>query len=133
MGDPTVFQASDRSQRWSYNKTLKHAKEVFHFNDLQPTDKEVTLHDGRVVSVPVVNFAQAMLSILDDPKVMASIMKGLDPETWRPTVPETEHELNENATIHDKDSGYLYRQGIKLHCPKDCDPVLWPQYNACQQ
>ena len=124
MGDPTVFQASDRSQRWSYNKTLKHAKEVFHFNDLQPTDKEVTLHDGRVVSVPVVNFAQAMLSILDDPKVMASIMKGLDPETWRPMVPETEHELNENATIHDKDSGYLYRQGIKLHCPKDCDPVL---------
>ena len=39
-------------------------------------------------------------------------------------VSETEHELNENATIHDKDSGYLYRQGIKLHCPKDCDPVL---------
>ena len=124
MRDKTVFQACDRTQRWSYNKTIKHAKDVFGFNKLHPKVIDVSLHDGRVVSVPVVDFAEAMLSILDDPKVMASIMSGLDPDTWRPSVSETEHELDEEATIHDKDSVYLYRQGIKLHCPEDGDPVL---------
>ena len=35
-----------------------------------------------VVTIPVVDFAASMRSMLDDPKVMASVMKGLDQETW---------------------------------------------------
>ena len=120
-----VFQVIDRSQRWSYDKTLNHAKEVFGFQNLQPHLKEVTLSDGRIVTVPVVDFAESMRSILDDSKVMSSLMSGLDPDTFRPIVSEDDHENDSNAIIHDKDSGYLYRQGIKLHCPSpdDIDPV----------
>jgi hypothetical protein len=44
-------------------------------------------------------------------------MKGLDPKTWHPKKTEEEHETDPNAIIDDKDSGWLYRQGLKLHCP----------------
>jgi hypothetical protein len=55
---------------------------------------------------------------------MKHIMRGLDPNTWRPITSEEEHENDNNANIDDKDSGWLFRQGLKLHCPDvgDCDP-----------
>ena len=84
----------------------------------------VTLHDDRNVTVPVVDFPESMRSILNDPEVMKHIMKELD-GTWRPITSTEEHESNEEAVINDKASGWLYRQGIDLHCPSTeaCDPT----------
>jgi hypothetical protein len=103
---------------------LKYLKEVFGMSELDPTSFVVEMEDGRQVSVPVVDFAESMQSILNDKEVMKHIMNGLDPETWRPIVSEEEHENNPDAFIDDKDSGYLYSQGIKLHVPEKCDEVL---------
>jgi hypothetical protein len=50
---------------------------------------------------------------------MKHIMKGLDPNTWRPKKIEEEHESDPHTIIDDKDSGWLYRQGLKLHCPDE--------------
>ena len=84
----------------------------------------VTLHDDRNVTVPVVDFPESMQSTLNDPEVMKHIMKELD-GTWRPITSAEEHESNEEAVINDKASGWLYRQGIDLHCPSTeaCDPT----------
>ena len=72
----------------------------------------------------MVDFPESMRSILNDPKVMKHIMKELD-ETWQPVTSTEEHETNEEAVINDKASGWLYRQGIDLHCPsaQACDPT----------
>lgn len=69
--------------------------------------------------MPVVDFEESMRSILNEKAVMAHIMKGLDPVTWRPNVTQQAHEGDLQAEIDDKDSGYLYRQGIGLHCPQE--------------
>jgi hypothetical protein len=115
--DPEVFRVKNKAQKWTRAKTLKHIKKVFGLDGMSPKNISVELHDKRKVSVPVVNFAESMRSILNDDKVMKCIMKGLDPVTWRPIVNEEAHERNPEAFIDDKDSGYLYRQGIDLHCP----------------
>jgi hypothetical protein len=53
------------------------------------------------------------------------IMAGLDKDTWRPIVTESDHEKDIHAVIADKDSGYLYRMGIDAHVPNpdQCDPT----------
>jgi hypothetical protein len=125
--DPNVFKVKNKAQKWTRAKTLKHIKQVFGLNGLSPKNITVELHDKRKVSVPVVDFAESMRSILNDDEVMKCIMKGLDPVTWRPVVDEQTHEKNTDAFIDDKDSGYLYiyRQGIDLHCPNEseCDAI----------
>jgi hypothetical protein len=52
-------------------------------------------------------------------------MAGLDKDTWRPIVTESDHEKDIHAVIADKDSGYLYRMGIDAHVPNpdQCDPT----------
>ena len=121
---PNVFRPSGQQQVWSRKKLLAFLKDVFSCKKLEPTIHNVELHDGRIVSVPEVDFAESMRSILNDSNVMKHVMKGLDPETWRPIVSEDIHEQNPDAQIYDKDSGFLYRLGIKNHCPdpSDCDP-----------
>ena len=83
--------------------------------------------DGRKVSIPVFDFATNVRSILDDPNVtnVDNIMAGLDKDTWRPIVSESDHEKDIHAVIADKDSGYLYRMGIDAHVPNpdQCDPT----------
>ena len=49
-------------------------------------------------------------------------MKGINPKTFRPYKSAEEHENGPDAIIDDKDSGWLFRQGIELHCPDDVDP-----------
>ena len=115
--DSNVFKSKGKSRKWTRKKTIKHIKKVFGMSGLEPSTFVIELHDSRKVTVPVVDFAEAMRSILDDDNVMKHIMKGLDPTTWRPLTSEDEHENDLDAFIHDKDSGYLYRQGIKIHCP----------------
>ena len=84
-----------------------------------PMTKETETHDGRKVTVPIFDFAAQVRNLLDDPDVMNehNIMKGLDQETWRPTLSAEEFENNYHAVIQDKDSGYLYRMGIEAHVP----------------
>ena len=124
--DPNVFKVNNNAQRWNRKKALQFVKDAFGMNGLEPDMHTVKLHDGREVTVPVVDFKEAMCSILNDPGVMKHIMKGLGPQTWRPTVNQDEHESDPNAMINDKDSGYLFQQGIDLHCPTpdQCDPKL---------
>lgn len=122
--DPNTLRAATTAQRWTRKKMLNHLKDVFPFKGLDPTTYVVELHDGRTVSVPVVDFADAMRSILNDKEVMKFVMKGIDPTTFRPYKSTEEHESDPDAVIDDKDSGWLFRQGIKLHCPdsEDIDP-----------
>ena len=124
--DENVFKGGGRANKWTRKKTLKYLKDVFKTSGLEPTSYVVELHDGRQVSVPVVDFAESMRSILNDKAAMRHVMKGLDPTTWRPTTTEDEHEMDPDAVINDKDSGYMYRQGIKIHVPDadECDEVL---------
>jgi hypothetical protein len=84
----------------------------------------VSLHDDRDVTVPVVDFPESMHSILNDPDVMKHVMRELENTTWRPVTSTEEHESNDDTVINDKASGWLYRQGIDLHCPSadSCDP-----------
>jgi hypothetical protein len=110
--DSNVFKSKGKSRKWTRKKTIKHIKKVFGMSGLEPSTFVIDLHDGRKVTVPVVDFAEAMRSILDDDNVMKHIMKGLDPTTWRPLTSEEEHKNDMDAFIHDKDSGFLYRQGI---------------------
>jgi hypothetical protein len=75
----------------------------------------------------VIDFEEAVRSLLDDVTVMNNIIEGLDPETWRPKTPANRHEYDPGVIIGDKESGYLYRHGIDLHCPDESDgidPVL---------
>lgn len=124
--DADVFKTDNAAQKWPRSKTLNHVKEALKLNDLEPNIHQVTLHDNRKVSVPVVDFASSMRSVLDDPRVMAHVMKGLDPDTYRPILSHEEMQNNPDAIILDKDSGYLYWEGIKLHCPDSstCDETL---------
>ena len=75
----------------------------------------------------VIDFEEAVRSLLDDVTVMNNIIEGLDPETWRSKTPANRHEYDPDVIIGDKESGYLYRHGIDLHCPDESDgidPVL---------
>jgi hypothetical protein len=121
--DINVFREQTCANRWSRKKLMKFLKKVFPFEGMEPKSIIVELHDGRKVTVPQVDFAESMRSILNDKEVMKHIMKGLDPNTWRPMTSEETHENDDDAVIDDKDSGWLYRQGIKLHCPDEteCD------------
>ena len=121
--DPQVFKVKTRHQKWNRRKILRYLKEIFDVKDMEPNNHTVKLHDGRVVTVPVIDFAAAMRSILDDEEVMKHVMSGLD-DTWRPIVSEEEHENDDNVVIDDKVAGHLYRQGIKLHCPDNVDKHL---------
>jgi len=123
--DINVFREQTCANRWSRKKLMKFLKKVFPFEGMEPKSIIVELHDGRKVTVPQVDFAESMRSILNDKEVMKHIMKGLDPNTWRPMTSEETHENDDDAVIDDKDSGWLYRQGIKLHCPDEteCDPT----------
>lgn len=51
-------------------------------------------------------------------------MEGLDPTTWRLITSEEEHE-NPHASIGDKISGFIYRIGMDVPCPRpgECDPT----------
>jgi hypothetical protein len=112
--DPNVFRVANRSQRWTHKKLLCFLKQQFQLNGLEPQMHDVSLHDDRNVTVPVVDFPESMHSILNDPGVMKHIMKELEKSTWRPVTLTEEHESNEDAVINDKTSGWLY---IDLHCP----------------
>ncbi|MGA0862251.1 MAG: hypothetical protein ACO3P6_05110, partial [Pelagibacteraceae bacterium] len=124
--DPKVFLVQSKGQIWRRTKLLNHMKEVFHLQGLEPRTDVVTLHDGRNVTVPSVDFPESMRSILNDKNVMKHVLSGLHPDTWRPLLTAQQHEADEEAFINDKDSGWLYRQGIELHCPDEteCDPLL---------
>ncbi|MGA0823871.1 MAG: hypothetical protein ACO3PG_05370, partial [Pelagibacteraceae bacterium] len=123
--DPTTFLPQSTRQKWARKKLMNHLTDVFSFGGLKPKLQSVELHDGRIVTVPIVDFAESMRSILDDKTVMKRIITGIDLVTWRPVVRAEEHEANMSAMLKDKVDGYLYRQGIELHCPDEteCDPV----------
>ena len=124
--DPNTFKVQSRAQKWTRKKTLASLRKIFKMQGLEPCTNVVTLHDDRKVTVPNVDFAESMRSILNDKDVMKRIMQGLDPKTWRPTASMEEREADLNDIIKDKDSGWLYQQGIKLHCPDEteCNPEL---------
>jgi predicted DNA-binding antitoxin AbrB/MazE fold protein len=97
--------------------------EVFDFGGLKPKKKVVELHDGCCVTVPVIDFEEAARSLLDDETVMNNIMEEFEAETWRPKTSAAFHENDPSAIIGDKDSGYMYRQGITLHCLDESDGI----------
>ena len=100
--DPNTFTEHSHANKWNRQKILKFLKGVFPFHGLEPDSITVELHDKRQLSVPVIDFAESMRSILDDKEVTKHIMKGLDPKTWRPKKPEQEHETDPHAIIDDK-------------------------------
>ena len=117
--DPKVWKSNGKANVWSRSKLLTHLEKTFYVKGLMPMTKEMETHDRRKVTVPIFDFAAQVRNLLDDPDVMNkdNIMKGLDQETWRPTLSAEEFEKDYHADIADKDSGYLYRMGIEAHVP----------------
>jgi hypothetical protein len=118
------FKLYASSKKWTRSTFIEYLiDKVFDFEGLKPDKKVVELHDGCCVTAPVIDVEEAARSLLDDETVMSNIMEGLDTNTWRPKPSATEHENDPQAIIGDKDSGYLYRQGIALHCPDKSDGI----------
>ena len=125
--NPHIWRSYGQSNTWSRKKLISCLEETFQCKDQRPVDRPYEMSDGRKVSIPVFDFATNVRSILDDPNVtnVDNIMAGLDKDTWRPIVTESDHEKDIHAVIADKDSGYLYRMGIDAHVPNpdQCDPT----------
>jgi hypothetical protein len=68
--DINVFREQTCANRWSRKKLMKFLKKVFPFEGMEPKSIIVELHDGRKVTVPQVDFAESMRSILNDKEVM---------------------------------------------------------------
>ena len=123
LDESGFFKIHSSKQKWTRQTFIEHLTAVFDFGGMKPEKKIVELHDGRRVTVPVIDFEEAVRSLLDDVTVMNNIIERLDPNTWRPKTSAEEHEYDPDAIIGDKESGYLYRQGIDLHCPDESDGI----------
>ena len=125
--DPNIWKSNGKANVWSRKSLMNKLSKVFQAEDLRPSQKETETHDGRKVTVPVFDFPTIITSILDDIDIFNenTILAGLDKSTWRPKVSAEEWGNDPHAVIGDKDTGYLYWQGIKAHCPdeEDCDPT----------
>ncbi len=111
------------SKKWTRTTLIDHLSKRFHKSDLRLTNVNVQLSDGRLVTVPVIDFKACILDILDDPQLNkpSNLMKGLDHKTWRPQ--SDDNDTDEDFIIGDKVTGYLYKDGIDLHCPSSVDGI----------
>jgi hypothetical protein len=61
--DGSVFRQQSSVQKWNRSKILNFLKKIFPSCGLDPKHVQVELHGG---SVPLVDFAESMRSILDN-------------------------------------------------------------------
>ena len=115
---PDIFILRPGNPKWTRQGVIDHLGEVFQTKDLVPVRKHVKLSDNRIVTIPVTDFGALVRDILDDPRVLADISPGIDPTTWRPKKSQEELHNDPDAIIGEKETGYLYEAGIKLHCPE---------------
>jgi hypothetical protein len=90
----------------------------FQSTDMKPVKHDVRLHDGRIVTIPVPDWAPQVRDLLDDPFVHDNIAEGIDRDTFRLIVPIEIHENDPNAIIGRKHTGCLYQRTHNLF-------VLW--------
>ena len=114
---PDIFLMRPGNPKWTRESVIEHLGEVFNTTDLLPKKKTIKLSDNRLVTIPVIDFAALTRDILDDPRVLADISPGIDPTTWRPKLSQAQQHNDPDALIGEKETGYLYEAGIKLHCP----------------
>jgi hypothetical protein len=124
--NPDIFKST--TDGWKRKTVIERVSKLFDKTGLRPVDTLVNLSDGRVVSVPVVDFEECICDLLSDPEINhpSNLSKGLDRQTWRPITSIAEHERDQDAILGEKDSGYLYRLGMNLHCPlrSEVDPKM---------
>ncbi len=111
------------SKKWTRTSLIDHLSKRFQKSNLRPTNVNVQLSDGRLVTVPVIDFKACIFDILDDPQLntQSNLMEGLDYKTWRPQ--SDDDDTDEDYIIGDKVTGYLYKDGIDLHCPSSLDGI----------
>ena len=119
--DSQLFHS--HSKKWTRKRLIEHLSKRFNKSDLKPINKLVQLSDGRQVTVPVVDLRACILDILDDTMINGTnnLATGLNHKTWRPNF--TQDDSDDQFIIGDKVSGYLYQDGIDLHCPSREDGV----------
>ncbi len=124
--NPNIFKAT--TEDWKRKTVINRVSKLFDKKDMEPKDVVVNLTDGWCVSVPVVDFEACIHDLLSDPEISnpSNLSNGLDKHTWRPITSIAQHEQNEDVVLGEKDSGYLYRLGMNIHCPQvnEADPML---------
>lgn len=127
---PRIFNTiGGQSQVFSRKTVIEKLETAFKTKCLKPENLEVTLpSNGRKVTVPVPDFAAMTRYHLSKDYVMANISPNLDRDTFRPKVDQDTHENDGDALIGEKDSGWMYREAIKHHCPNNVDPTLVRPY-----
>jgi hypothetical protein len=115
--DPEVFKVNPRLPAINRKSTLAVLEDEFQSADMKYVKHSVRLHDGRVVTIPVPDFAPQVRDLLDHPFIWDYISTGIDKTTFRPVVPTEIHENDPNAILGDKHTGHLYQRAIDLHCP----------------
>jgi hypothetical protein len=114
---PDIFILRLGMPKWTRYSVIEHLGQVFQAKDLVPVRHDVKLSDNRIVTIPVTDLGAIVRDILDDPNVLADISPGIDPDTWQPKLSQQELHADPDAIIGEKETGYLYEAGVKLHCP----------------
>jgi hypothetical protein len=122
--DPNIFTNKPGMPKWTRKKVVNELEHEFEAFDLKSVKHQIQLHDGRVATVPVIDFGPEIRDMLDNPFIHQHISKGVCKETFRLLTPTHLNESNPDAIIGEIDQGYLYQQAIDLHCPyhPDVDP-----------
>jgi hypothetical protein len=123
---PNIFQQKCGMPAWTRERVIEELEVEYQSCDMKSENRHVELHDGRTVTIPVIDFGPEVRDVLDDPWVHDNIAAGIDKETFRPIVPAELHENDQNAIIGEKHTGFLYQRAIDLHCPSgpNIDPKL---------
>ena len=121
---PDVFKKTSRT--WNRASLLAELAKEFDYLDLVSEQQDVTLEDGRIVTIPVIDFAPQVRDFLDSPFVQSHIADGIDRDTFRVIKMPDEHEYDQDAIVGEKHTGFLYQRGIDVHCPSapNVDPTL---------
>lgn len=121
---PDVFKKTSRT--WNRASLLAELAKEFDYLDLVSEQQDVTLEDGRIVTIPVIDFAPQVRDFLDSPFVQSHIADGIDRDTFRVIKTPDEHEYDQDAIVGEKHTGFLYQRGIDVHCPSapNVDPTL---------
>jgi hypothetical protein len=121
-----VFQQKRGMPAWTRERVIEELEVEYQSSEMKSENHHVRLHDGRSVTIHVIDFGPEVRDVLDDPWIHENIADGIDRETFRPIVQPELHENDPNAIIGEKHTGFLYQRAIDLHCPSgpDIDPKL---------
>ena len=129
---PKIFKCDGMSTVYSRRSLIDTLEKAFRTKCLKPKDVDVILpSNGRKVTVPVPDFASLTRFQLSKDYILDNISPNIDRDTFRPIISVEEHENNPKAVIGEKDTGWMYREAIKSHCPDVPDPTLVRPYPLC--